>query len=619
MRQIVTPSHVLVEKIRYSDKALFEVRIQFPMRMGWIEKVRLVMFNTKKHIEIPVKHFENEGIFAKFRAEFELENDVFYYYYFSYLCDGRPQVVKALNSEERKVEKSECFKYPEGFEYPKWAKDGRWYHIFVDSFKRGSKEPIVPMGKRTVNKWGDQRVLGPNEKGAWTADFYGGDIRGIIESLDYFKKLSITGLYLSPIVLSQSNHRYDTADYKKLDVYIGVFDDLKELCDKAHQKGIRIILDAVFNHTGDDSLYFNRYGNYDTVGAYQSDKSPYFPFYKRVFNNEKGRADFKYWWDFKNLPECNSYSEEWMEYITGIGGIIDYWFSFGIDGLRLDVADELSDEFIFKIVKAVKRNKKDGLVIGEVWINPEREKRRYTLEGKGMLGVMNYWFIDPLIRYYKYADCWTLRTRINEIFNEYPEESKCVHMNFTSTHDISRLLDQFGGTGFVQDRWVWDTRNNDHDFLRAHAISNKQKKAAKDILMSYITALTFFPGNTSIFYGDEVGQTGLGNLLNRGSYPWDRRDKKLLKFFRSVFAAQASVPEYDGTRCNVLEVNEEFFSYERVSSDGKKLVVVSSRASYPIPVKTPYSRKKKKVVYKLGKYTSSDMLDSFGAIVFEVE
>ena len=164
--------------------------------------------------------------------------------------------------------------------------------------------------------------------------------------------------------MSQSNHRYDIADYEKVDPYLGSNEDLKDLCVKAHKNGIKIILDGVFNHTGNDSKYFNEYGNYNSVGAYQSKNSEYYDWYRK---NENG--DFEYWWGFNNLPECDCYNQGWQNFIYGKNGIIDKWFKSGIDGLRLDVADELTDNFIENIRIAVKRNKKDGFIIGEVWEN----------------------------------------------------------------------------------------------------------------------------------------------------------------------------------------------------------------------------------------------------------
>ena len=621
-KQVTPKFHI--ERIRERPgKDVFKVSIGLVMSEGWFKRVKFVAFNRKQTVVADLPHVRNDDVYAYFEGEVGLEYSALYYYYFSYECSGKKKAYKSASNDHYRVSFDECFKMSVGYDVPRWAQDAVMYHILPDRFRRGSQKTLVPFGKRTINKQGDKPTIGPNEKGEWMADFYGGDLRGIINSLNYLKKMSVSIIYLGPVCLSQSNHRYDTADYFMVDTYLGVNEDLKELCDKAHQKGMKVVLDAVFNHTGNDSKYFNQFGTYDTVGAYQSKESPYYPFYKKGWID--GEEKFKFWWDFENLPECSSYSEEWVNFICGEGGVIDFWFSLGIDGLRLDVADELSDEFIYKIRESVHRNKKDGAIWGEVWENPVRTyssdgvKREYLESGIGLDSVMNYQLVEALIRYYKYADKWRLGGRIKEIFTEYPDQAIFAAMNSTCTHDYSRLIAILGTNNFVHNNkdWPWKLKNESHEFLRNFEMSKEEYVYGRKILMSYFTALAFFPGTVTVFYGDEVGCSGLGNIMNRSSYPWDRRDKKLLKFFRSILKVKTSLSEYRCSKCNILKVEDDQFIFERII-ENKRIIVAVSRVNREINLCLPYNDMEKRVLFRVGTETDENKLDALGAIVYEV-
>lgn len=625
----VTPKYQIDLIRRRHEKDVFEIEIGLPMVQGWFKRVKFVAFNGEQTVVADLPHSRNDDVYAYFKGEVGLEYSALYYYYFSYECNGMKKAYKRTENDGYRVGYKECFKMSVGFEVPDWCQDEVIYHILVDRFRRGSEEELRVYGKRTINKWGEPPVLGPNAKGLWNGDFYGGDLKGIIGSLDYLKRLGVSILYLGPICESETNHRYDTGDYRKIDPYAGIREDLKVLCFEAHKRGMKVVLDGVFNHTGSNSRYFNKDGEYDTVGAYQSTESPYFHFYETFIDTE-GKVQFKYWWDFENMPVCKTYYEGWINFICGEGGVIDDWFSLGIDGIRLDVADELTDYMIFCIAAAVRRNKPDGALWAEVWENPMKkrgkdgQKRRYLDSGKGFHATMNYPLSEAFIRYFKFRDTWNLGLKIEEIFTEYPEGTIHAEMNSTGTHDISRIITILG----VDDwsiisggEWIWDLNKRIKDnleFLRKFKLTKEQYLLGRARLMSYFTSLAFFPGNVTIFYGDEVGMTGLGNLMNRGSYPWGRRDKKLMKHVRTVLGIKRKKSEYKKSKTNILEVGDEYFMYERIISD-KRLVVVSSREGYAVNIKDPYPGCEKTVLFKLGKNTSEKRLDSFGAIVYEVK
>ena len=432
--------------------------------------------------------------------------------------------------------------------------------------------------------------------------------------MDYFKSLGVNILYLSPIVLSQSNHRYDTADYERIDPYAGNLFDLERLCHKAHEKGIRIILDAVFNHTGNDSKYFNEFGRYANLGAFQSDKSPYFPFYRKYIDGQK--IYFDYWWGMKNLPVCDGHNKKWQDYIYGVGGIIDLWFKKGIDGLRLDVADELTDEFIEGIREAVHRNKEDGLVIGEVWKNPMHMQRGYLESGKGMDTVMNYQLINALIRYFKYGDNYLLERIIKEMLVEYPTDTINSLMNFTSTHDITRAINIFSCHDFnYYGEWAWNLNREDRLWEKNYQIPKEEYELGKQIYEAYLYTLTFFPGIISIFYGDEVGLEGMGNLANRRPFPWKKIDQELLKYFQRIGEIRKKEVFLHDANLELVDVNDKYFSFLREGKNEEALVYVN-RLNEKIDIRLPKSFQNEDVLYPL-KASTKEVLDNYGGIVLK--
>ncbi len=605
----------IVEK--QESSVTIKVSIQIPFEKGWIERLKLYIVTPNKKDTYQLNHVKNEQDYAFFETTINLKNAAMYQYYFSFEANGKFQYYKKINiTGENSVTKEECWKMSVGFDVPEWAKGASMYHIFVDRYRKGNGTKMEQMPKRTIHQnWNESPVIGPNQNGEWNVDFFGGNLRGIEETLSYIKKLGVDIIYLSPIMRSQSNHRYDTADYKHVDPYAGTNEALKSLCDKAHKKGMKVILDAVFNHTGNDSMYFNQYGTYNTIGAYQGAESPYYTFYKRVYVHEK--HDFAYWWGMKNLPECDGNSPEWRNYVFGKNGVIDTWFALGVDGLRLDVADELTDNFIEEIAKAVKRNKPDGFILGEVWKNPMRMGRSYISSANEMHSVMNYFLVDALIRYYKYCDIWKLDNALREILSEYPEETIQTLMNFTSTHDISRALEIFGGDVFQKNgEWAWNLQNDSLEWIKAHHMSRKEYKTSKLVFESYVTALAFLPGIFSIFYGDEVGLEGIGNLANRAPYPWEHRDKELLQFFRNIGKVRKNEVFLKKADMRVMKIEPAQFAYERFD-EHNQIVVITSRTHHITNVSLPNEYKNAKLIFST-KGSGKEQLQPYGAIVLKI-
>ncbi len=448
---------------------------------------------------------------------------------------------------------------------------GVMYQIFPDRFNVGSNGQL---GREDLNRQfhddlRDVPVWWPNEQGMITnTDFFGGNLRGVQEKLDYLVSLGVTCIYFNPICEAHSNHRYDTADYMKVDPVLGDERDFKRLCEAAHERGIRIVLDGVFSHTGADSVYFNKYGRYPGLGAYQGRESPYYKWYKF------GRYADEYasWWGFDTLPEVNEQEESFAQFICGEDGVIAHWMALGADGFRLDVADELPDSFIERIRAAVKRWGNDKILIGEVWEDASTkvsygERRRY-LWGKELDAVMNYPFRTAVLDFVRTANAAEFMRRVTEICENYPPPMLNVMMNMLATHDTARALNALAvGEEYRGKSREWQAGNalSDGDYLRAVE------------MLKLACALQFtLPGLPCIYYGDEIGMQGYGDPFCRGYMRWDMPDKLLCDEIRSISGFRAKNRDVlaDG-RLVPLRSDGGVVAYLRENTRGQVLTAVN--------------------------------------------
>ncbi len=601
---------------RLNDGVRYRINISIPMSLGFIERMKFITETSNERVAHQLHHIKNENGYVFFSEDIFLETKAIYHYYFSFEANHEFMYYKKSNQDNyRTVSRDDMWKISVNYSVPNWAKGKIMYHIFVDRFNRGNKSLLKEMPNRIIHKsWDEDIIIGPDKNDRWNTDFYGGDLQGITEKLPFIKSLGVSILYLSPIVHSQSNHRYDTSDYEITDPYVGENKDLKDLCDKAHSMGIKVILDAVFNHTGNDSKYFNEYNSFKELGAYQSKDSIYFPFYKKYINNN--HVYFDYWWGMKNLPVCDGTNKLWQDYIYGEGGIIDKWFSLGIDGLRLDVADELTDEFIEGIRRAVKRNKDDGFILGEVWKNPMRMGRGYIESGKGMDSVMNYQLVNALIRYFKYEDVYLLKNIIHEILNEYPKETIDSLMNFTSTHDITRAINIFASSEFqYSGEWAWNLNSDDRNFQKNYKLTKGQYEYGKKIYQAYIYTLAFLPGNLSIFYGDEIGMEGLGNLANRRPFTWNNMDMDLLRFFKYMGNIRNKEKFLETATLEPVDINNKLLIFKRIKDNLETLTYIN-RTNDKQKILLPRGYNETNIAYRLNSSDSKE-IDSYGGVTLK--
>lgn len=598
-----------VEKVK-SDEwgAYYKIFVNFKYDEGYIKDVVFHVGNSSgcKEVNLNFCKVENDVIY--FEGEIYLKTSALYKYYLVYKANDD---VKYINGDGEVsysfVNYDKQGKLSVNFSVPSWAKGKIMYHIFVDRFCRVDSQKDVKLKNRHLHNSWSEEIINVDENGVWNNYFYGGNLLGITSKMDYIKSLGVEILYLSPVVESQSNHRYDASNYEQVDCLLGSNSDLLKLCSEAHKNGIKVILDAVFNHTGNDSVYFNEYGNFSSVGAHQSSSSPYFEFYKKHFS--EGKVYFDYWWGMKNLPVCDHYNNSWVEYITGENGVIDKWYDLGIDGLRLDVADELTDEFIEKINEACVRNKKDSFVLGEVWENPMRMNRKYIESGKSMHSVMNYKLVDALIRYFKFADTKKLWYVVNDMLSEYPEDTIKSLMNFTSTHDISRIINVFSSNLYTPfNEWVWDVDNSLNSKLTDEEIKNGLK-----LYKVYLTALAMLPGNLSVFYGDETLVEGFGNLYNRKTFPWDNLNEEMINFFKTIAAIRNNEKLLEDADMQIIKITPDYIIFER-NNLLIKYVTAINRLDKEIQISIEDKDYLGETIYSLNNSTN-EVLRPYGAVV----
>ena len=411
---------------------------------------------------------------------------------------------------------------------PDWFGRGVTYQIFPDRFRRtGTPDVSGMVGRRWLHEsWDDQPVFRPDEDGQITnRDFFGGSLAGITEKLDYLQSLSVTTLYLNPIFEAASNHRYDTADYRAIDPLLGDEQTFRTLCREAHKRGMRVMLDGVFNHTGSRSRYFNADGFYPELGAAQSQDSPYYDWY----SFHPWPTDYDAWWGVKTLPAVNEQRPAYRQFIfKGEDSVVRHWLRCGADGWRLDVADELPGDFIAGIRRAIEDEKPDGYLLGEVWEDGSNkvaysQRRRYLL-GWETHGLMNYPLRTALLRWLGGGDAAEFRESMETLRANYPPAAFYGAMNFLGTHDTPRILTLLGAEHIPAAK----------EERAAYALSPAQLARGRAKLRLAGMLLYGFPGSPTLFYGDEAGMQGFEDPLNRGTYPWGREDTGLLDFFRAL-------------------------------------------------------------------------------------
>ena len=456
------------------------------------------------------------------------------------------------------------------FTAPAWFEGGFMYHIFVDRFCRGKGYAPLRKGATLEPDWAHGIPQYAAYPGAPVANdlFFGGNLWGVVEKLDYLQELGVTVLYLSPIFEAASNHKYDTGDYETVDAAFGGEAALELLLRETRARGMRVILDGVFNHTGDDSRYFNRYGRYDTVGAYQSTDSPYFDWY----DFKKYPDEYECWWSIKILPRLYSSLPPVLSYLAGADGIAARRVRAGISGWRLDVVDELSDEFLDTLRKSLHAaGEEQPLIIGEVWENAADKlaygKRRRYFQGHQLDSVMNYPLRTALISFVRDGNAEPLYHTLTELYSSYPRTVCNALMNFLGTHDTERILTVLG------DPNVGDGRSN-AELAVARLNAKQRARAVKKMHVALTLLFTVF-GVPSLFYGDEAGMEGYRDPFCRFPFPWGREDRELTRRVRFLSGLRRDNACFASGEFRVLYHGAHTIAYERRLGDGVFVVAAN--------------------------------------------
>ncbi len=447
--------------------------------------------------------------------------------------------------------------YKKGYKTPDWIKGGIMYQIFCDRFARSEKHPYtLKEGTELYEDWENGIPQFAEYPGAPLKNncFFGGTLYGIIERLDYLQSLGVTTLYLNPIFEAASNHKYDTADYMKVDQMFGGDEALDELIAELKKRDMHIVLDGVFNHTGSDSIYFNRYGRYKTLGAYQSKDSPYYDWYDFV----KHPDSYNCWWGVTILPCIKKDSKGFREFICGKDGVAAHYLKKGIDGWRLDVADELSDEFLDELRRTSHSVNKDSYIIGEVWEDASDkiayDRRRKYFQGTQLDAVMNYPYRNAIIDYILSGNSNKLAYEVSLLYRNYPKQVSDALMNSLGTHDTERIINMLSGVNMSA------MTNRESSTYRLPLMVKKE--AAEKVKLAAFLCYTL-PGYPCVYYGDEIGMEGGKDPFNRMPYAYSKADKGMLAFYRKLGAIRASIPDFKDGELQVLAAENGLFLFKR--------------------------------------------------------
>lgn len=514
--------------------------IEFNIKTNELCDVKLITKSILGFESFDLNYISEEDNYYKYFLEFDTTNYIGpIYYYFEINNDGeiyyyinnddtvggigkldikKPDFDDSIGQDNKPALFYNVYIHNIKNKVPEWFKTGVSYHIFVDRFNNEdcSLESV------------DNSLI----------EVYGGNLKGIINKLDYLEDLGINIIYLSPIFEADGFHKYNTGDYEKISGDYGNLEIFKELIGEIKKRNMYLILDGVFNHSGSDSKYFNKYGNYDVLGAYQSKNSKYYSWFKFIEYPNR----YECWEGIDTLPSYDQENEELLDYFFyNKDSIVNTWLNLGIDGWRLDAADLLSDEYLTHIYNTVKKNNSNAVIIGELWndastfISEKKKKIRTYMCGNEIESVVNYPLHGIIIDYSKgeFTPA-TFRKKIYSLIENFPIEHYYALWNLTGTHDIPRILT------------ILD-ENISH-------------------LKMFSALLMTLPGVPLIYYGDEVGLKGEGDPDNRRPFPWNDMNMDLYKHFKELISIRLNYDAFKKGSIQFIE-NDEFLIYERKYED----------------------------------------------------
>ena len=567
------------------------------------------VYLENRELCIPMNKVISNKAFDFYEVKYKLEDKPFRYHF--KIRSGNEICYYNKWGAESKLVDYYDFKIVPGFTAPDWAKGAVMYQIYTDRFCNGDPDNDVQTGEyfyigeqvHHVDDW--YRDPQPMD----VREFYGGDIQGIIDKLDYLHGLGVEVVYCNPLFVSPSNHKYDTQDYDYIDPHVGKIEvdegrlldpgennnihadryrtrtTRKEnleasnrlfikLVEELHKRGMRIIIDGVFNHCGSFNKWLDRELIYESadgyeVGAFVSPKSPYrnyFLFHRTGENEWPGNGSYDGWWGHDTLPKLNyEDSKELEEYVLGIA---KKWVSppYNVDGWRLDVAadlgrsNEYNHEFWKKFRKAVKEANPHALILAEHYGDPSD-----WLQGDEWDSVMNYdafmepvtWFLTGMEKHSDeenpalFGDGCAFFEAMRYHMSEMPTASVQCAMNELSNHDHSRFM----------------TRTN----RRVGRLASAGAKAAEEgisygIFRQGVVMQMTWPGAPTIYYGDEAGVCGWTDPDSRRTYPWGGENLELIEFHRYMSGIRKRCPAFRNGSLKELAAGDGYIAYGRFQS-----------------------------------------------------
>ena len=458
--------------------------------------------------------------------------------------------------------------YDPAYTTPEWMRDGLMMQIMVDRFHNAGGINIhnLPAGSYYHAEWDEDPALVVNDRRGTNCanDFFGGNLKGVEEKLDYIRSLGVTALYFNPIFQANSNHKYNTGDYKKIDPSFGTEEDFKSLCAAAKKKGVRIVLDGVFSHTGSDSLYFNRYGNYGEGGAFNDPESPYYRWY--TFNNWP--EEYESWWGFNTLPNVNEEDPAYRKFIlSDKDSVIAHWLKAGASGWRLDVADELPMSFLKELRKREKELNPEAALIGEVWEDPSNKTAygevRCYCDGETLDATMNYPLREAVLGFMlRRINAPEFVRRVESMRENQPKQFFYSQMNLLSSHDRPRALSMLADVGNMEPerKYRYPIDHSAEEYARG----KKRLIAAWNLVCE-------LPGMPCIYYGDEAGLYGMSDPYCRGTYPWGREDQDMIEAFRAPALRRMASAALKTGDMKLNALDQDVVLVERSISAGKDI------------------------------------------------
>ena len=593
------------------ENTCFKVTVRIPKDIQ-VANLR-VLFNRERENPTVIEKMslENEegGSFSrnKYTTTVQLSKIGNYYYHFEFNdAYGNMQSIKIdRNSQEPIITTGESpywriLVVQKGFKVPDFAKGAIYYQLIVDRFNKGRQDKPQIKG-RNYRNWGEMPNWGRNEEGKFhNNDFFGGDIKGIEEKLPYFKKLSVSVIYISPINFSLYRYdRYAATNHMLIDPDAGTFEDLASLYKSAHKMGIHLILDIALNHCSSDNPIFK--------DAISNPNSPYRDWF---FIDQNG--NYRYWYnEFVDMPVFNQQSQGYKNYVYGPEGVISKFAQY-VDGFRLDVAEELSQETLEGIRNRANENGKK-VIIAECW-----NKAPTSYLGKCYDGLTNYLFSDAIYKWVMEGNAEFFAWQVKDILENYPSETICTMLTSLDTHDTVRALTIIGGKWMrhgAERRWdidkdpspwhkmvngrrIFDTWQFRSDECSADKLSPEEYRKAKKIYELCAGIQYTLPGNPCIFYGTEVGLHGYKDNFNRKTFPWNRIDKSMLHVHTTLGATRRQNRKaFMNANFEFVVCDSEMLVYRRNS-----LLVVFNRGTSAKHFDVPQEFKASEIIWTNNKH-----------------